>query len=66
MHYTEATIIVTERKGRGVNSVRMQKGNYTQRELYSGWGEVEGITTRYWTLLGKKSALPDDKMYNKP
>jgi hypothetical protein len=54
MHYTEATIIVIERKGRGVNSVRMQKGNYTQRELYSGWGEEQRITTRYWTLLRKK------------
>jgi len=50
------TIIVIERKGRGVNSVRMQKGNYTQRELYSGWGGGGGEekTQRYGGLLGKK------------
>jgi len=53
------TIIVIERKGRGVNTVRMQKGNYRQLELYSGllWGgerEEQRITTRYWTLLGNK------------
>jgi hypothetical protein len=55
MHYTEGTTIVIERKGRGVNSVRMQKGNYTQRELYSAWWEEQRITTRYWKLLRKKA-----------
>jgi len=34
--------------------MRIQKGNYTQRELYSGWGEEQRITIRYWMLLEKK------------
>jgi len=60
------TITVIERKGRGVNSVRMQKGNYTQRELYSALGRG-GAENNHKVLdvVTEKSTLPDDKKYYK-
>jgi len=61
------TIIVIERKGRGVNSVRMQKGNYTQRELYSGWGGggEEEKNQKEREFVGEKRTQPDEKKYKK-
>jgi len=61
------TIIVIERKGRGVNSVRMQKGNYTQREQYPGGGGGGGAENNHKVLdvVREKSTLPDDKKYYK-
>ena len=65
MHYTEATIIVLERKGRGVN-----RYEDTERKLYPTGTILRlggGAENNHKVLdvVREKSKLPEDKTYYK-